>query len=83
MSVELLGTQGTSTDDSGPKCQKKKKRMGKKPDAMSIHRSARLIEHETRTFPIVATGVPGIDVLLVPGVLVDDVVYPLYIVKGR
>ena len=58
--------------------------MDKKPHAMSTNRSTRLIEHATRTFLIVVMGVPGIDVLLVPGVLVvDDVVYPLSIVKGR
>ena len=41
----------------------------------------RLIEHETRTFFIRATGVPGIDDPVVPGTPVDDVVCPFSIVK--
>lgn len=41
----------------------------------------RLIEHETRTFLIGTTGVPGIDDPVVPGTSVDDVVYPFSIVK--
>ena len=68
-------------DNSSPECQEK---WNGQETACDEHTEARqLIEYETRTFVIGVTGVPCRDVPAVPGILVDDVIYPLSIVKGR